>query len=271
MHRTRTFAWIFIALASIASLRAASPAQQAADDWCRGEDWGNDREGVCEVREYTVMAGGGTLEVDAAPNGGIRVEGAQRGDVQVLAKVVATAQTAERAREIASAVRVDANPDRISADGPDSLGRREGWSVSYRLAVPSQMSLSLSTTNGGISINEVEGKIDFKTVNGGVKLTSVAGEVTGRTNNGGVDVDLEGSTWRGTGLDVETNNGGVRLRIPEQYSARLETGTVNGGLNIDFPLTVQGRIDREISADIGAGGPTIRVRTRNGGVRITKK
>ena len=35
--------------------------------------------------------------------------------------------------------------------------------------------------------------------------------------------------------------------------------------------TVQGRLDRQISADIGAGGPTIRVRTHNGGVRVMKK
>ena len=69
----------------------------------------------------------------------------------------------------------------------------------------------------------------------------------GRTSNGGVDVDLEGPGWKGEGLDVETSNGGVRLRIPEQYSAHLETGTVNGGLNIDFPLTMQGRLDREIT------------------------
>jgi hypothetical protein len=42
-------------------------------------------------------------------------------------------------------------------------------------------------------------------------------------------------------------------------------------MNIDFPLTVQGRIDRQINATLGNGGPYIRVRTSNGGLRITKK
>ena len=119
--------------------------------------------------------------------------------------------------------------------------------------------LSLKTTNGGISIRDVDGTVEFRTVNGGVKLTNMAGDVKGRTSNGGVDVDLEGPGWRGEGLDVETSNGGVHLRIPEQYSAHLETGTVNGGLNIDFPVTVQGRVDRQISADLGSGGAPIRV------------
>ena len=59
----------------------------------------------------------------------------------------------------------------------------------------------------------------------------------------------------------------MRLRLPEQYSARIDAGTVNGGINVDFPVTVQGRIDRELNTTIGAGGPLIRVRTHNGGVR----
>jgi hypothetical protein len=271
MHKKHVVC-VFVAALAAASTWTVSPRAQATqDDWCRGERWGSDREGACEVREFSVMAGASPLSVDAAPNGGISVSGGPRGDILVRARIVATAETEQRAREILSAVRVDAAPDKVSADGPDRLPRRESWHVSYELAVPTQSSLSLVTTNGGISVKDVEGRIEFRTVNGGVKLSGLAGEVTGRTSNGGVDVELDGATWRGTGLNVETNNGGVRLRIPEQYSARLETGTVNGGFNIDFPVAVQGRIDREIQADLGAGGPLIRVRTSNGGVRVSKK
>jgi DUF4097 and DUF4098 domain-containing protein YvlB len=104
-----------------------------------------------------------------------------------------------------------------------------------------------------------------------VHLTRVGGDVRGRTTNGGVDVELEGSTWDGEGLDVETSNGGVKLAIPANYSANLETGTVNGRLNVDFPVTVQGRLDKNINATLGSGGPPIRVRTSNGGVRISRK
>jgi putative adhesin len=262
-------------LAFIAALTvggALPSAQQAGtDDWCRGENWGNNREGVCEVREYSLLAGAGSVEVDAAPNGGIQVQGSGRGDIIVRAKVVAVAATEQRARDIAAGVRVDAAPDKVTAEGPSGLERNEYWSVSYRLEVPTRSSMSLRSTNGGISINDVEGKIEFRTVNGGVTLNRLGGEVRGRTSNGGVTVDLDGQTWRGTGLDVETSNGGVKLSIPAQYSAHLDAGTVNGGFNIDFPLTVQGRIDREITADIGAGGPLIRVRTNNGGVRVTRK
>ena len=252
-------------------LARESQQVSSGDDWCRNDRRGNsDREVFCEVRQFTVTAAG-TLTVDAEPNGGIEVEGGPRNDVQVWAKVTAQADTVERARQIANAVRVDAAAHNVSAVGPTGLGRREWWSVSYRLAVPSISSLALRTTNGGISIRDVDGQIEFKTVNGGVKLANLAGDVRGRTSNGGVDVDLEGPSWKGEGLDVETSNGGVHLRIPEQYSAHLETGTVNGGFNIDFPITVRGRVDRQISADLGAGGAPIRVRTHNGGVKVSKK
>jgi Toastrack DUF4097 len=260
-------------LALCAATLPATAQQRSAsgDDWCRSErDGNNDRESYCEVRQYTVVAAG-TMNVNAEPNGGIQVEGSSRGDIQVLAKVVAQAETQARAKQIADAVAVSATPGDVSANGPSGLGRREGWSVSYRLSVPSVSMLSLKTTNGGISIRDVDGQIEFKTVNGGVKLTNLAGDVKGRTSNGGVDVDLDGPGWKGEGLDVETSNGGVHLRIPEHYSAHLETGTVNGGFNIDFPVTVQGRVDRQLSADIGGGGAPIRVRTHNGGVKVSKK
>jgi hypothetical protein len=61
------------------------------------------------------------------------------------------------------------------------------------------------------------------------------------------------------------------MAIPANYSARLETGTVNGRMNIDFPLTVQGRRPRNIETQLGSGGPLIKVRTSNGGVNIRQK
>jgi len=244
--------------------------QRSSRDGCDQQNWGDDREGYCEVRESTVLSSG-SLTVDASPNGGIIVEGAPRYDVQVRARVIATADTEDRARQIVSAVRIQPNGDRIQAEGPTGLGRHEGWHVSYELWVPAQMNLSLKSVNGGVSVRGVEGRIECNTTNGGVKLANVNGDVRGRTTNGGVDIELDGAMWQGEGLDVQTSNGGVRISVPEHYSARLEASTVNGGLNSDFPVVMQGRRPREIEATLGGGGAPIRVRTSNGGVKITKK
>ena len=87
----------------------------------------------------------------------------------------------------------------------------------------------------------------------------------------GLAIDLAGAGWDGEGMDVKTTNGGVTLSIPQNYSAHLETGTVNGGLKVDFPITLQGEVKRELSLDLGGGGQTIRAVTTNGGVSIKRK
>jgi hypothetical protein len=265
------------AIATAAAFNPPTPvpsSQQvaAASDWCGGENSG-DRKLVCEVREYTVPATGGVLAVDAKPNGGIDVQGGGRSDVHVYAKVVATAESKERAKQIATAVQVTAAADRISATGPARADEDESWSVSYRLAVPERTSLALESTNGGISIANVDGQIGFKTINGGVKLSALSGEVKGRTNNGGVSIDFDGPSWQGEGLDVETHNGGVKLTMPDNYSAHLQTGTVNGGLQLGIPMETQpdGRRQRSVDTQLGAGGALIRVHTTNGGIRLTRK
>jgi DUF4097 and DUF4098 domain-containing protein YvlB len=261
-----------VAATAITSAVTVEPQRtRSSADWCSNNNNNDDRETLTEVRDFAVPASGATLTVDASPNGGIKVNGEQRGDIQVHACVTATAATQEQARAIAQRVEVTATAQRVSAEGPQNLGRRESWHVSYRLTVPNRSSLSLRSTNGGISLTDVDGDVDFRTVNGGVSLTRMAGKVRGRTSNGGVDVELEGSTWNGEGLEVETENGGVEMSIPANYSARLETGTVNGRMNIDFPVTVQGRIGRNVETQLGSGGPLIKVRTSNGGVNIRRK
>jgi DUF4097 and DUF4098 domain-containing protein YvlB len=73
-------------------------------------------------------------------------------------------------------------------------------------------------------------------------------------------------------LNVTTTNGGVSLNLPDNYSAHIETWTVNGNVQSDFPLNVQmtdrGRLPKQISLDLGSGGPTIRAVTTNGGVHL---
>ena len=61
------------------------------------------------------------------------------------------------------------------------------------------------------------------------------------------------------------------MTVPDNYNARLVAGTSNGSINVDFPITVQGRINRDIDTNLGSGGPTIRLRTSNGSVRVEKR
>ena len=248
---------------------AAPPIKvNTQDDWCR-ESSNRDRGWFCEVREFSLNPGDLT-SIDAGPNGGISVTGWDRNEVYVVAKVQAYARSDADAQDLGSEVEIETSGRTIQADGPRT-GNKESWSVSYRVSVPHNFDLEMSTTNGGVSIENVMGNLDFRTTNGGVTLVDVGGDVRGRTTNGGVKVELSGSEWQGPGLDLQTTNGGVRMWIPDGYNAELISGTTNGGLRVDFPITVSGRIDRRLQTELGRGGAPIRVITTNGGVTISRR
>ncbi len=238
------------------------------DEWCRQSEERH-RGWFCEVREITLGAERGVLAVNARPNGGIRVEGWERNEVRVRARVSARADTDREAQALVSEVEVQTGERTVESVGPRT-GGDEWWSVSYRISVPHRSDLSLETLNGGITIVEVVGDLEFETTNGGIRLAGVGGDVRGRTTNGGVAVELTGDAWQGDGLDVRTTNGGVQLAVPEDYSAHLEAGTTNGGMRFAFPIMVQGRLDRRIAIDLGEGGRPIRVMTTNGGVVVRR-
>ena len=237
------------------------------DDWC-DEGWWDRSDHVCEVRETTIKADWKTITVDGGVNGGISVEGWSKNEIRIRAKLKAWDRDEEDARETLKEIVIKTDRETIVAKGPKLKGNRRGWAVSFELMVPKKSNLDLETLNGGISIEDVDGEIAAEAVNGGLKLSQLAGDVDVHTTNGGVAVELDGKSWQGRGLDASTTNGGVKVWIPEDYNAELETGTVNGSVDFDFPITVQGRISKRIKATLGDGGPKIRITTTNGGVKL---
>jgi DUF4097 and DUF4098 domain-containing protein YvlB len=230
----------------------------------------NNRERIthCEIREQPA-AYSGRLSVDAGVNGGVSVKGWDNAGVLVRAKVETSAADEATAAAIASQVRVDVSAGQVSASGP-WRSREESWSVSYEIFVPRHAGLNLKANNGGINISDVQGNIQFQTKNGGVNLKRLAGDVEGSTMNGGLNIELAGARWDGAKLDARTTNGGVNLKMPENYSAHLETATVNGHLSMDLPVTMRGEIGKRLATDIGSGGATIHVETTNGDVNVKR-
>ncbi|HEY8311925.1 MAG TPA: DUF4097 family beta strand repeat-containing protein [Gemmatimonadaceae bacterium] len=273
MTTSRTIQITAYTLATLTIGIAPAAAQQRSSqprlDNCQ-HGWNSDGERFCEIRTVTLSAPAGALTVDGRENGGITVMGSNASNVRVEALVQATGDNARAAEDLAKQVQILTDGGRIRAEGP-SNGSHNWWAVSYQITVPSHANLDLQSHNGGISIEDVTGQVKFATTNGGIHLSNVDGNVRGETTNGGVNVDLKGSNYQGAGLDVVTTNGGVTLNVPASYSARLETGTVNGRISTDIPFTVEGEnVGRTLKATLGQGGALIHVATQNGGVRIRR-
>jgi len=266
---------LLTAFATPGALAAQRRPHRTADDWladCRDRREDGDRVRACELREAGFRPQGRAVHVDAGPNGAIAVTGWDRDSVHVRAVVQAWAATDSDAARLIREVRVDVSGATVRGEGPEAR-RREGWAVHFEVSVPRRTDLTAETVNGPVSVEDVAGRLDLQTVNGPLTLSGVAGDVHARTTNGPLTVGLAGARWDGAGLDAETQNGPVTLTIPDGYSAQLETGTVNGPMQIDFPITLQGRIGRmtRIRTALGSGGAPVRVVTTNGPLSVLRR
>ncbi len=260
---------LMFATLSVMTVVAFAQADKSRGSLTCNDSWHSDKlMSSCEIREQTVSAGGAIM-VDARKNGGVSVKGWDRNEILVRSRIHAAASSQSEADALAKQIRIETAGGKIYAAGPDHR-KDYHWDVSYEIFAPRRSDLYVETMNGGISISDLTGRIEFNGVNGGVVLRRVGGSVRGGTTNGGVVVELDGTSWEGETLDVKTTNGGIVMSVPENYSAHVETGTVNGHLSIDFPVTVQGRITRELAFNLGSGGATVRARTTNGGVKIKR-
>lgn len=264
------FVFLLFVVCGVFPVKAQNNSESAKREFC-SNNWSNGSQmSINEIREMTIPTSS-LLTVDGRRNGGIRVVGENRSDVLVRACIYASANSDEAARSLAKSVRIETG----SVIRAEAGNEESNWGVSYEIHVPRSINLKLTTFNGGIGISSVEGNLEFDAHNGGINLDNVGGSVKGRTTNGGVRVKLSGNSWKGSGLDVETRNGGVQLSMPENYAARIETGTVNGGFRSDFnSLKVErdgnNRWNRSsrVTSDLNGGGAPLRIITTNGGVNI---
>jgi DUF4097 and DUF4098 domain-containing protein YvlB len=256
-------------LAILLTVCALSAGAQHSLDCDHGHNRSGRLASFCEMRELTIAATS-QFSVDAGVNGGVSVKGWDRAQILVRAQVQ-TADTSDAAAQaLATQVRIDTSAGQVRALGPSTTSGDQNWSVSYEVFVPRRTDLTLKAHNGGIAIEDVTAQVNFHTTNGGVSLRRLAGDVHGSTTNGGLSIVLAGTRWDGQQMDVETTNGGVTLAVPDNYSARLETSTVNGHVKLDYPVTVHGEISQALSVDLGSGGPLVRAVTTNGGVSIKR-
>jgi len=252
-----------------ALLWQAAPAAAESDaQWVAGAADASRHAGLTvhrEVRSESLPKPKGALVVECGSACGAEVRGRDVDRVSVVARVETQAGSRVEAEALAREVRVVAAGGEVHAEGP---AQRHGWrwTVQFRIEVPRRTDLSLAAENGPVAVTGVQGSLRIEALNGPVALEDVGGDVVARVKNGPLAVRLSGPRWEGKGLDAEATNGPVSLKLPPDYSARLEFGTVNGPQVARVALaraTRSGRGQR-VSVVLGQGGPTVRVVGVNG-------
>ncbi len=219
------------------------------------------------------------------------------GDVTVMTwkeeqvEIKAVKKTRKSAENLAKVkIELVESPDSVSVDTVYPKRNNTGVSVTYEIKVPEGVSLeAVSTVNGNVVASGPFGHVSGSTVNGKVKVENSAGDLRLSTTNGNVEArNVKGK------IDAETTNGSIRLELadlPDKITAEtvnggitlalgaikeldavLEAKTVNGGIDVDFPISFQNlqKSKRSLTGQIGKGGPRVSLETVNGSIHLTK-
>jgi len=295
-------------LPAAAALLLALPAHdllaQARQSGGRDLDWtGRVRDGAT-VR---VLTFNGDVTVTGGSGDAVVVQGRARGSAEERERV--TFEVVEHADGVTICARTEWQ--RCTENGVESERRsggrnRSSGSAHFTVQLPGGAHLNASSGNGDVRVTRAGGDVRASTGNGDVEVRGAGGAVRASTGNGPVTVadagrgvtassgngritvaTSEGPVKASTGngaidvrmaslrgaedMEFSSGNGRVTVRLPADFEGRLDLGTGHGDAYSDFPVTVQGRLQRSrLQGTIGSGGPTVRLRSGNGDVEVRK-
>lgn len=148
---------------------------------------------------------------------------------------------------------------------------------------------SIDSSSGAITVEGVTGDVVVETSSGGARLDfrGRRGFLTADSSSGGVEVDeldggVEIESSSGTiSVDfvrmredsrVSASSGDIRVSLPADSDLNVDLETSSGRINLDFPVTVSGSMDRdEIKGSIGDGGPTLKADASSGDISLSQR
>ena len=247
----------------------------------------DDQDAVMRSEERTLTkTEAAVLRVQPHSNGGVQVVGWDKDTYSVTA-CKAAAGSAEEAERVLSQIKLSIENGKVSTSGP---GDEEAWTVELLIRSPKSASIEMETTNGPISLYDVNGKLtarakngpitlknfsgdaEITAVNGPISLEGSNGNVRIHTENGPISVALDGTTWNGAGLTADAQNGPLTLTVPSGYQSSFMVEATNHA-----PVSCKASIcgsarktwdDEHRRIEYGSTPAMIRLSTVNGPVSV---
>lgn len=254
--------------------------------------WSDDYQSQARAQEEKTLPKQ-PLKITASRNGGIHVKQWDKNEIGIKVCKAALAGSDAEAQRMVNAISLSIQGNDVTVNGPDNQGDNGNWSSVVLVHVPVGAQLDLSAYNGGISFKRVDVNATARTVNGGIALDQTSGKLDVEAQNGGVSVsDCNGDikvdvqnggvalklapTWKGTGLEARTHNGGLVVELPRNFKSALEiSGSRHTAIVCQDDVCSRGQRtwnnDDDRILRIGAGDPVIRTSTVNGGVVVKNR
>jgi len=222
----------------------------------------------CEVRNVDLASLSTPVRFEGRYTDGVIFRSQAPGRSPAARVLVRTeAESDGAARALAALVATTVVDGGLESRGPSGRPATSWWTM-YEVVLPRGAAVQARSELGQIQLRDFTGTAQIASVSGPLQVLSAAGDISGSSDNGPVYVGLGGDRWVGRGLDLQAQNGPVYVSIPARYSAHLDVGTTNGPLDLTYPVHVRRMNSKRIRAEIGEGGPTIRVTTVNGSANI---
>jgi DUF4097 and DUF4098 domain-containing protein YvlB len=240
--------------------------------------------------ELTVNTGSGNIHLTRGSGNQVHVVGHVKSN---------WGESADRVREIA------ANPPIEQTGNIIHIGlRHENYhniSIEYEIQAPEDTFLDAGSGSGNVTDEGVGENAKLSTGSGNIHATGLRGGFKVDTGSGDIyaegsgDGDVKAQTGSGNielkevhgGLRAGTGSGDIKVNGDPQSDWKLETGsgsvemwpgnsgftldasTGSGSVHTDGEMTVQGSFDRHhITGKVHGGGPTVRVSTGSGDIRV---
>src|SRR5829696_5952724 len=242
-------------------------------------------------RELKRLGYGGSVTIDGAPEGSVTVEAWERGEVEVTAEVVQSADTEENLTRLAAlntfAVDEDVNHVRVMTVGlhdrkyakraakglPKHLPAMP-WRIDYRVKVPAACDVEINAGRGALVVSGVEGGLRIQAGGGGGEslFALAGGDVEATLASGPVTVRVPTRSWRGRGLHVRVASGDLKVELPPGFNGDVDAEILRTGrIENDAGLAPRERTkptERTLQARAGNGGATLSFTVTDGTLRI---
>jgi hypothetical protein len=155
--------------------------------------------------------------------------------------------------------------------------------VSLDLYVPRSSMVRISSGDGRLELDGVNGNLDLNTGDGLIDVRDARGSLVAKTGDGRIQVEnFDGNVQvrtgdgriilggRFAGLAAHTNSGSILLTVPSNYNATIETDAEsvdNQGLSVTEETGTSRRLKRW---KIGQGGTVLTLRTGEGRVFLRR-
>lgn len=198
-----------------------------------------------------------------------------------------------------------ANPPIDQTGNIITIGRHQDWmqniSIDYDITAPRGTQLEANSGSGDLRLQDLGGSLKANTGSGSIDASGFTGRVALQTGSGDIRAQLQsaddvkahtgsgsihlqgvaGALWAETGSgDIEvggrpasgwklqTGSGSVTLDVGNAPFT-LDASTGSGTVHSDPPITTHGALERHhVMGDVNGGGPTVRIETGSGDVRI---